>query len=157
MTKTSGIIVGARSFSGKPYDGDTLKDVLGQVKDVCGNAPQTAYCDRGFRGRKRIGDTTVTIPGASRPGATEHAKRKARKNFGRRSAIEPVIGHLKNDFRLARNYPKGTLGDALNLLLSAAAFNCRKWLRALAAALFFVLISLRATPRRRDGQMPAVA
>ena len=156
MTKTSGIIVGARNFSGNPYDGDTLKDVLLQVKDVCGIAPQTAYCDRGFRGRKRIGDTTVTIPGAPQPGATEHAKRKARKNFGRRSAIEPVIGHLKNDFRLARNYLKGTLGDALNLLLSAAAFNCRKWMRALAAALFFVLISLRATSRRRDGQMPVV-
>ena len=156
MTKTSGIIVGARNFSGNPYDGDTLKDVLVQVKDVCGIAPQTAYCDRGFRGRKRIGDTTVTIPGAPQPGATEHAKRKARKNFGRRSAIEPVIGHLKNDFRLARNYLKGTLGDALNLLLSAAAFNCRKWMRALAAALFFVLISLRATSRRRDGQMPVV-
>ena len=156
MTKTSGIIVGARTFSGNPYDGDTLKDVLAQVKDVCGIAPQTAYCDRGFRGRKRIGDTTVTIPGAPQPGATEHAKRKARKNFGRRSAIEPVIGHLKNDFRLARNYLKGTLGDALNLLLSAAAFNCHKWMRALAAALFFVLISLRATSRRRDGQMPVV-
>jgi IS5 family transposase len=151
MTKTGGIIVGAKSFPGNPYDGDTLKDILKQVKDVRGSSPETAYCDRGFRGRIRVGDTIVTIPGAPQPGATEHAKRKARKNFGRRSAIEPVIGHLKNDFRLARNYLKGTLGDALNLLLAAAAFNCRKWMRALIATLFFALISLRATSRRGEG------
>ena len=44
----------------------------------------------------------------------------------------PVIGHLKNDFRLARNYLKGTVGDAINLFLAAAAFNCRKWMNAVA-------------------------
>ena len=147
-TKTGGIIVGAKSFSGTPYDGDTLKALLAQVGDVRGSAPQTAYCDRGFRGRKLVGEPSIAIPGAPQPGATEHAKRKARKNFGRRSAIEPVIGHLKSDFRLARNYLKGTIGDAINLLLAAAAFNFRKWMRALAASLFFVLVLLKAGIRR---------
>ena len=71
-------------------------------------------------------------------------KRKARKNFGRRSAIEPVIGHVKNDFRLARNYLKGTIGDAINLLLAVAAFNFKKWMRAVAQRIFFALCSLLA-------------
>lgn len=150
MTKTSGIIVGARNFSGNPYDGDTLKDALKQVKDIRGVAPHIAYGDRGFRGRKRVGDTSVSIPGTPNSKATEHTKRKARKNFGRRSAIEPIIGHLKSDFRLARNYLKGTIGDALNLLLASAAFNCRKWMTAFAERLLFVLILLHVLIRKDD-------
>jgi IS5 family transposase len=87
----------------------------------------------------------------------EHFKRKARKNFGRRSAIEPVIGHLKNDFRLARNYLKGTIGDAINLLLPAAAFNCRKWMRAVAERLFFVLFTFCSVMARKKKTQPATA
>ena len=64
-------------------------------------------------------------------------------------AIEPLIGHLKNDFRLVRNYLKGTVGDAVNLLLSAAAFNCRKWMRAVAQMLFFVLFTFQTFCRHR--------
>jgi IS5 family transposase len=154
MTKTSGIIVGAKSFSGNPYDGDTLKDVLNQVKNVRGVASETAYSDRGFRGRKRVGDTSIAIPGSPQPGATQYAKRKAQKNFGRRSAIEPVISHLKSDFRLARNYLKGTIGDAINLLLAAAAFNCKKWMNALTESLLFVLFCLYAKMRLNDVNIP---
>jgi IS5 family transposase len=138
MTKTNCIIVGAKNFSHTEYDGDTLQEVLSQVKDIRGQAAETAFCDRGFRGRKRVNNTSVILPESPSLAATEYGKRKARKNFGRRSAIEPVIGHLKHDFRLARNYLKGTIGDAINLLLAAAAFNCRKWMRALArGGLFF--------------------
>ena len=142
MTKTNCIIVGAKSFSTNAYDGDTLDDVLSQIQAVRGKAAARAFCDRGFRGRKRIGDTSIILPEAPVPKASDGAKRKARKNFGRRSAIEPVIGHLKNEFRLARNYLKGTIGDAINLLLAAAAFNCRKWMNALAQGLLFALLFL---------------
>jgi IS5 family transposase len=51
-----------------------------------------------------------------------------RARFRRRCAIEPTIGHLKSDYRLARNYRKGFAGDTLNLLLAAAAWNFKKWL-----------------------------
>ena len=57
---------------------------------------------------------------------TNFGKDEARKNFGRRSAIEPIISRVKSDFRLARNFLKGVVGDTLNLLLSAAAFNFQK-------------------------------
>ena len=100
------------------------------------------FCDRGFRGRNRVGETEIVLPSAATSKASEYDKRKARKNFGRRSAIEPVIGHMKNDFRLARNYLKGTIGDTINLLLAAAAFNIKKWLNALAQGLFFALFFL---------------
>jgi IS5 family transposase len=150
MSKTRCIIVGAKSFTHNQYDGNTLQDVLAQVADIRGSAPRTAFCDRGFRGRKRVGDTAIVLPESPSPQATEHFKRKARKNFGRRSAIEPVIGHLKNDFRLARNYLKGAIGDAINLLLAAAAFNCRKWMNAVAERLLFILFTLCTMMRRKS-------
>jgi hypothetical protein len=60
-----------------------------------------------------------------------------RKRFRRRAALEPVISHLKHDFRLSRCFLKGFQGDQLNLLLAAAAWNFRKWVR------LFVLFWLR--------------
>ena len=150
MTKTHCIIVGVKSFSRNEYDGGTLKSILPQVEELRGKAPRRALCDRGFRGRKHIENTTIVLPGSPSPKATEYAKRKARNDFGRRSAIEPVIGHLKTDFRLARNYLKGTLGDAINLLMAATAFNCVKWMKALAQSLFFVLMILWTLTRRSN-------
>ena len=157
MTKAHCIIVGVKSFSGNEYDGDTLKNVLPQVEEIRGKAPQRALCDRGFRGRKRVGVTAVVLPERPSPKATEYAKRKARKDFGRRSAIEPVIGHLKSDFRLARNYLRGTLGDAINLLMAATAFNCVKWMKAVAQSLFFVLMTLWTITRRDNNPVGAAA
>ena len=149
MTKNSCIIVGAKSFRNE-YDGDTLPEVLAQVTSITGQSPEKALCDRGFRGRKKVGATAIILPGTPPPAATEHFKRKARKDFRRRSAIEPVISHLKHDFRMARNYLKGTVGDAINLLLAAAAFNFRKWMRAAAHMLFFVLCMFQSIRRHRE-------
>jgi len=150
MTKTSCVIVGAKNFSANVYDGDTLTKILSQITTVRGKAPESAYCDRGFSGRKRVGATAIVLPGAGASNVSVYDKRKARKNFGRRSAIEPVIGHLKNGFRLARNYLKGSIGDAINLLLAAAAFNIKKWLNALAKGLLFVLFLLCAMGCKKD-------
>lgn len=141
MTKTHCILVGARNFSRNEYDGNTLAPVLCQIEKICGQAPEKAFCDRGFRGRKQVGATTIVLPSPPSPKATEYAKRKARKDFGRRSAIEPVISHMKRDFRMAHNYLKGVAGDAINLLLAACAFNCCKWMRTAAARLFFTLFT----------------
>ncbi|NCQ17915.1 MAG: hypothetical protein COW85_02390 [Ignavibacteria bacterium CG22_combo_CG10-13_8_21_14_all_37_15] len=62
---------------------------------------------------------------------TKYKQNKLKKQFGRRAAIEPVIGHLKTDHRMKRNFYKGITGDAINVMLSAAAFNfkmmMRKW------------------------------
>ena len=89
-------------------------------------------------GKKEIDGTRIEIPGCSSKEKTEHYKRKARRKFRRRSAVEGIISHVKFDFRMFRNYLKGIAGDTMNLLMAAAAFNFKKWMRATALK-FFVL------------------
>lgn len=137
-TKTSGLIVGALSFPKNVYDGHTLPKALAQVERLTGRSPAAAICDRGYRGRSKVSQTEVLIPKPPAKKATEYQKRRARKRFRRRAAIEPIIGHLKSDHRLKRNYLKGLAGDAINLMLAAAAFNLKKWMRS-AQALFAFL------------------
>jgi IS5 family transposase len=155
MTKTDCIIVGAKNFTENVYDGDTLPEVLSQIKKVQGKAPATAFCDRGFRGRERVGGTAIVLPGAPPSGVSAYDKRKARKNFCRRSAIEPIIGHLKNGFRLARNFLKGSIGDAINLLLAATAFNMKKWMNALAQGLLFAFLFLCGLGHQKECITPS--
>jgi IS5 family transposase len=131
VTKISGIIVGALSFPDNPFDGHTLPAVLSQVESIVGKRPTMAICDRGYRGKRRIGDTRIEIPESGKGAKTEHNKRQARARFRRRAAIEPIIGHLKNDHRMLRNYLKGRIGDSVNLFMACAAFNFRKFIRIL--------------------------
>ena len=58
--------------------------------------------------------------------ATAYDRRKAIERFRKRAGIEPIIGHLKSDHRLIRNFLKGTLGDSINVMLAASAFNSKK-------------------------------
>ena len=58
----------------------------------------------------------------------------------RRAAVEPSIGHLKNEHRLERNRLKGTAGNAINAILAAAAMNFQKLLRAFWRIFLFCLI-----------------
>lgn len=87
-------------------------------------------CDRGYRGKKRIGRTEIIIPTSS-PKSTDpnYEKTKQRKRFPKCAEIEGVIGHLKADHRLGRNFLSGFWANQINLLMAAAAFNFRKWLR----------------------------
>ena len=124
----SGLIVGALAFHGNPYDGHTLPAHLEQVRRLTGHTPKEALTDRGYRGKKRVGVTEISIPSSGTPGQSYYQKRKARKKFCRRAGIEPVIGHLKSDHRMIRNYLKGTLGDAISTMMAAAAFNMRHWM-----------------------------
>jgi len=70
---------------------------------------------------------------------TEEQKEAKREKFKRRAAIEPVIGHLKNDYRMARNYLKGFVGDQINLLMAACAWNMKKWVNDFIHTLFFTV------------------
>ncbi len=79
------------------------------------------------------------------PGKQTHASAYAfRRHKGlckRRSAVEGIIGHLKSDHRLGRNYLKGNVGDAMNALLAGMGFNLMLMLRALAGHFLFVMLS----------------
>ena len=96
-----------------------------QILRLTGYVSKEALTDRGYRGKKRVGDMAVSIPTSGTPGQSYYQKRKARKKFCKRAGIEPVIGHLKSDHRMMRNYLKGTLGDAINTMMAAAAYNLR--------------------------------
>jgi IS5 family transposase len=140
MTKTHGVIVGAVAHEENLYDGDALRPALEQTRSLTERQPAKAIVDRGYRGRKKVEGTEVLLPGRPKPGQSKRESAKMRARFRRRAAIEPVISHLKHQYRLARCFLKGFIGDQLNLLLAAAAWNLKKWLRA---AAFFWLQLLR--------------
>lgn len=138
-TSKESFVVGMKSLPGNPYDGHTLKVSLEQVSRLTGIAPKEAYVDRGYRGHK-LESAKVWIAGAKR-GVTVAIRNKLK----RRNAIEPVIGHMKSDGRLGRNFLKGTEGGAMNALLCGAGHNLRKILRRL--ALLFALWRLALRPK----------
>lgn len=118
-------IVGIQAHHGNPYDGHTLSGVLSLVQRMAGGSVKEVYCDRGYRGHSVSGDTIVHIAGTKR-----RVSRSLRKWLRRRCAIEPVIGHLKSDTRMDRNYYKGALGDNINALLCGSGANIRKLIAA---------------------------
>jgi IS5 family transposase len=153
--KNGGVILGAYSLPENDYDGHALEPTLEQVERVAGYRPAVAIGDKGFRGQSHCGETEVVTPGRGKKNASVYEKRKARKRFRRRAAIEPRIGHLKSDFRLDRNFLKGQIGDAINLLLAAAASNLSLWMRQV---LFELVSKLRIFQKKwQDAQYPLPA
>lgn len=86
-----------------------------------------AVTDRGYRGKKKASGMEISIPTSGTPGQNYYQKQKARKKFCKRADIEPVIGHLKADDWMIRNYLQGTRGDAINTMKATAAYNMRYW------------------------------
>ncbi len=141
MLPKTNIIVGVVSFTGNPHDSKTLKPTLDHCERVNGLKFKRAILDRGYRGITRIGETIAIIPGQIKA-KTPWQKQWVRKKCRSRSAIEPIIGHLKTDCRLMRNYLKGTQGDQINALMAAAALNFRRLLRKFEQDLIFCLFQL---------------
>jgi len=125
-TKTTGVIVGALNFEKNEYDGHTLEPALVQYARLTGKSLKDVYADRGYRGQHQIGQTQVHIPKPLPDEASRYQRGKTSKNFRRRAAIEPRIGHLKQDYRLSRNFYKGIKGDNINVMLAAAAMNFKR-------------------------------
>ena len=123
-TSQSNWIVGASAVHGNPYDGSTLSDVIEQTKRLTDVSPKQAAVDKGFRGSKYHPEgLQVLVAG------TRKFKGVLKRLVKRRSAIEPIIGHLKYDHALGRNFLKGKQGDRINALLTACGFNLRKLYR----------------------------
>ncbi len=127
-TSQGGWLVAANAKSGNPYDGHTLKQTIEQTERLTGKTPQHAYTDAAYKKHDYNGDCEVHVD----PKRRGTIPKSLWKWLKRRAAIEPTIGHLKDNKRLDRNRLKGSLGDALNVIFSAAAFNFTKLLKALA-------------------------
>jgi IS5 family transposase len=138
-TSKESFVLAAKSLPGNPFDGHTLQACIDQAQRVSGVAPTEAYADKGYRGHGcDTGSFKVWLTGAIR-GVTAAIEKKIK----RRSAVEPVIGHLKSDGRLARNFLNGAEGDAVNALLCAAGHNLRKILRKLRLFYVWWMLALR--------------
>ena len=155
VTHGKGLVVGARTFPGNPYDGHTLASQLEQtatlLQDI-GVRPTTAVVDLGYRG---VDEDVPTVQVIHR-GKAKRLTARQKAWLKRRQAIEPVIGHVKADHRLDKCWLKGSEGDALHAVLCAAGFNIRWLLRAIAAraakaALFVFALVMTLLQRLHTG------
>ena len=126
LTQTTGVIIGALNIAGNQYDGHTLEAVLEQQKRLSGQTLSEIFVDRGYRGVTKVGQKMIHSPKIFSKKISRYKQKKLRKGFSRRAAIEPVIGHLKANYRLSRNFYKGIKGDAINVMLAAAAMNFKR-------------------------------
>ncbi len=140
LTQKTGIIVGAMTFKTNMYDGHTLEDVLFQTKKLTGKFPKNVWVDRGYKGKKLVGQTNINMPKPPLKRDSEYQKRRKRKHFRKRAAIEPIIGHLKQDHRVIRNYLKGQIGDSINFMMAAAGFNFNKLMKKLKIAISWLVL-----------------
>ncbi len=133
----SNVIKAAVSCKGNPNDNQTVEKTIEQQKKLTGESPKKAYVDRGIKSQQ-VGETQVIAPSNGK-GKTGAEKAKLRKGFRRRAGIEPIIGHVKSDCGMERNYLKGEVGDQLNAILAASAFNFRSWMRKALENIIFVI------------------
>jgi IS5 family transposase len=132
-TSRGGWFVGALAFHGNPYDGHTLGKTLEQVSRFV-KSPEQVFVDRGYRGHDYSGEIAVHVD-KQRRGRTSKSLWKWMK---RRSAVEPSIGHLKQEHRMDRNRLKGVIGDQINAILSAAGMNFRKLMKFIESFLLYI-------------------
>ena len=143
LTSKSLVITSIMSFQGNPHDSKTIQPLLNQMESNNFILPKEVVYDRGGRGNKQIGNTTISTPD-NRPlkRDSDYQKRNKKQKFRRRAAIEPVIGHLKTDFRMAQNYLHGVESSQINAFLAAAGWNLKKMMKKLKKEVIFWLLSV---------------
>jgi len=124
-TNKSNWVVGIQALDGNPFDGHTLQTSVTQMERITGQSPEDVVIDQGYKGHDYSGSAQVHIVKKLSKSITK----PIRNMLKRRAAIEPVIGHLKSDHRMDRNYLRGVEGDRNNAILAGIGFNLRKLLR----------------------------
>ena len=131
VTHKEGFVVGIMAFPDNPYNGHTLEGQLDQVEKLTGKVPATTFVDRGYKAHGVPEERSrVLISGTRKLGYT------LKRHLRRRSAVEPEIGHMKNEGLLGRNFLKGMQGDAMNAFLCGAGHNLRKILAQVRLGLY---------------------
>lgn len=130
-------VLHAKALHGNPFDGHTLGPVVGDMTRLIGVEPKRIHVDKGYRGHNHPHKFRVWISGQVR-----RVTKAIRREMRRRAAVEPVIGHVKAEHRMDRNYLKGRDGDRANAVLAAAGYNFSlllRWLEELLRAIFRTL------------------
>lgn len=140
VTAKEGLVVGMRSMPGLPYDGHTVDSQLEQVAILSGTTPKIALVDRGYRGVEAACGTRLLVS------HTRRLPKRLKQLLKRRQVVEPMIGHMKSDGLLAKNWLRGALGDAMHAVLCGAGHNLRMILARLRAfcCAFIALLELAA-------------
>ena len=145
-SKGGQFVVHAQALPGNPYDGHTLAGVIPAIEQLVGNTIERLHADAGYRGHNAPPDYKFRI-------YTSKQKRRVtpliKREMRRRAAVEPVIGHLKEDHRMDRNYLAHRHGDFNNAILAAAGYNFRRLIRWLRILLRLFLAMLFAPPNTR--------
>jgi transposase, IS5 family len=127
-------VLHAKALHGNPFDGHTLGPVITELEQLTGVETRRIHVDKGYRGHNHRHKFRVWITGQVR-----RVTQSIRREMKRRAAVEPVIGHLKAEHRLGRNYLKGRAGDRANAVLAAAGYNFALLLRWLSRFLCLLL------------------
>jgi IS5 family transposase len=125
----------AKALPGKPYDGHTLATIIPEMESLVGSTITRVLADAGYRGHNAPPDYKFRVYTA---GQKRRVTPQIKRQMRRRSAVEPVIGHLKSEHRMGRNYLAHCAGDAINPVLAAAGYNFRlliRWLRLFLCAM----------------------
>jgi len=144
VPKGGQFVLHAKALHGNPYDGHTLGPVIAELEKLTGAEVNRIHGDKGYRGHNYPDRFRVWISGQVR-----RVTKAIRREMHRRSAVEPVIGHLKDGHRMRRNHLKGREGDRINAVLAAAGYNfslLRRWFEQLLHVLLFMLCRSRSTP-----------
>lgn len=136
VTHKQGLVLSSQALEANDYEAHTLQISLSNAEGLSGSNITKAFVDKGYKGH-RITDKAIYISGQKR-GVTAALKRQ----FKRRSAIEPHIGHMKSDGKLRRNMLKGFIGDAFNAVLCGVGHNLRLVLNRISSFLTQLLFSL---------------
>jgi len=127
VTAKEGLVVGMRSMPGNPYDGHTVDSQIEQIGILTGTTPKMALVDRGYRGVQASAGTRLPVS------HTRRLPKNLKKLLKRRQVVEPMIGHMKTDGLLDRNWLKGALVDAMHAVLRGEGHNLRMILAHLRA------------------------
>jgi IS5 family transposase len=147
VTKPKGgqFVLHAKALHGNPYDGHTLGPVVAEMEALTGVEARRIHVDKGYRGHNHPHKFRVWISGQVR-----RVTKAIRREMRRRAAVEPVIGHLKGEHRMDRNYLKGRDGDRTNAVLAAAGYNFSlliRWFETLLRALIQALLRASLRPQ----------
>src|SRR5215470_12027814 len=147
-------VLHAKALHGNPFDGHTLGPVVAELEALTGVETRRIHVDKGYRGHNHAQKFRVWISGQVR-----RVTAPIRREMRRRAAVEPVIGHMKAEHRMGRNYLKGRDGDRCNAVLAAAGYNFSlllRWLEWLLRALMRMLLTTTAPAQNANERSSSV-